>query len=183
VLEEEITVGPEDFEHIKVVGEGGYGRVVLVKKIDTKKYYAMKILEKSKIKTERSLEHIVTERKVLMNDSPFLLHLHFSFQTDRKLFFVTDFLPGGDLFHHLAKRGGRGFHPQVVHFFIAELALALEHLHQSGFIYRDMKLENVLLDEQGFFQSRYIFLVLRIYVGFFVRTHLFGRFWFVQRTS
>merc|ERR1712137_606817 len=146
---EEPICTPADFEQIETIGEGGYGKVKLVTKKSNGRIYAMKIIDKSKVKTESCIEHINTEKKVLVNNNPFLLHLYYSFQTATKLYFVTDFLPGGDLFHHLSRRKGRGFHPQVVRFFTAELVLALEHLHQCGVIYRDLKLENVLLDELG----------------------------------
>merc|ERR1712137_1343351 len=146
---EEPICTPADFEQIETIGERGYGKVKLVTKKSNGRIYAMKIIDKSKVKTESCIEHINTEKKVLVNNNPFLLHLYYSFQTATKLYFVTDFLPGGDLFHHLSRRKGRGFHPQVVRFFTAELVLALEHLHQCGVIYRDLKLENVLLDELG----------------------------------
>lgn len=123
--------------------------MVLVRKKDTGKIYATKIIEKSKLNTQHAIEHIMTEQKVLINDCPFLLHLHFSFHTKSKLYLVTDYLCGGDLFYHLSKRKSGGFHPRIVRFFIAELVLALAHLHKCGVIYRDLKLENVLLDEQG----------------------------------
>eukprot|EP00012_Vannella_robusta_P003908 CAMPEP_0206184374 /NCGR_PEP_ID=MMETSP0166-20121206/1182_1 /ASSEMBLY_ACC=CAM_ASM_000260 /TAXON_ID=95228 /ORGANISM="Vannella robusta, Strain DIVA3 518/3/11/1/6" /LENGTH=516 /DNA_ID=CAMNT_0053599381 /DNA_START=1 /DNA_END=1551 /DNA_ORIENTATION=+ len=137
---------PKDFEEVRLLGEGGYGKVKLVvKKDDPDTFYAMKIIDSDKIQ----VQSCITEKKVLINDSPFLLHLYYSFHTNSKLYFVTDFLPGGDLFYHLSKRKNRGFHPKVVRFFTAELVLALEHLHQCGVIYRDLKLENVLLDELG----------------------------------
>lgn len=138
-----------DFEKMTLLGEGGYGKVWLVKKQTTGKVYAMKVLEKSKIKSQKALEHTITEKQVLINNSPFLLHLHFSFQTPTKLYMITDYLAGGDMFFHLSKKNGSGFSSRVGRFFAAELVLALEHLHQCGVIYRDLKLENVLLDEQG----------------------------------
>ena len=109
----------------------------------------MKVVHKSIINSEKAIEHIVTEKKVLVNDSPFLLHLYYSFQTKSKLYLVTDFLAGGDMFFHLSKKNGQGFSQSVARFFICELVLALEHLHQCGVIYRDLKLENILLDSQG----------------------------------
>ena len=140
------SISPSDFEEVRLLGEGGYGKVKLVfKKDDPNTYYAMKIMDKEKIE----VQSCITEKKVLINDCPFLLHLYYSFHTNSKLYFVTDFLPGGDLFHHLSKRKNKGFHPKVVRFFTAELVLALEHLHHCGVVYRDLKLENVLLDELG----------------------------------
>lgn len=143
------SVGPDDFIQLKVLGEGGYGKVSLVKKKGTEQLYAMKAVLKNRIKSQKALEHIITEKKVLVNDSPFLLHLYYSFQTANKLYMVTDFLPGGDMFFHLSKKNGGGFSTPVSKFFCAELVLALEHLHQCGVVYRDLKLENVLLDARG----------------------------------
>ena len=141
----------------------------MVRKKDNGKIYALKAIEKSRVTSDKALEHILTEKKVLINDCPFLLHLHYSFQTATKLCLVTDFLGGGDLFFHLSKRRGFGFPPKISRFFTAELILALEHLHQCGVIYRDLKLENVLLDNDGslsfnfsfsFFPSFFFFLSL-----------------------
>ena len=134
---------------MEVLGEGGYGKVVLVRKKDSGQIYAMKIISKLKIQSDKALEHLITERRVLINDSPFLLHLYYSFQSASSLYLVTDFLAGGDMFFHLSNRQGRGFGCNVVRFFCAELVLALEYLHQCGVVYRDLKLENVLLDAQG----------------------------------
>ena len=147
--ETDLNVTADDFERIKVLGEGGYGKVTLVRKRGEEKTYAMKVIDKSKIRSQKALENIVSEKQVLINDSPFLLHLHYSFQTPQKIYLVTDFLPGGDMFFHLSKKAGKGFAPLVARFFCAEIVLALEHLHHSGVIYRDLKLENVLLDGSG----------------------------------
>eukprot|EP01095_Lingulamoeba_sp_RSL-Kostka_P000278 TRINITY_DN1043_c2_g1_i1.p1 TRINITY_DN1043_c2_g1~~TRINITY_DN1043_c2_g1_i1.p1 ORF type:complete len:576 (+),score=173.27 TRINITY_DN1043_c2_g1_i1:60-1787(+) len=144
---DEVTA--DDFEQISLLGEGGYGKVILVRKKDSGEIYAMKSMDKNRIKTQKALEHIITEKQVLINDSPFLLHLHYSFQTQNKLFMVTDFLSGGDMFFHLSNRQGNGFPVKACKFFIAEITLAIEHLHQAGIIYRDLKLENVLLDNIG----------------------------------
>ena len=111
----------------------------------------MKAIRKAKIKSQKAFEHIINEKKVLINDSPFLLHLHFAFQSPNKIYLITDFLAGGDLFFHLSKKIPGGFSISVSRFFCSEIVLALEHLHQSGVIYRDLKLENVLLDKIGWF--------------------------------
>jgi len=83
----------------------------------------------------------------MLNDNPFLVHLHYSFQTDDKLYFVMDCIPGGDLASHLDKKSK--FSEDEVRFIAAEIVLAVEHLHSCGIVYRDLKLENVLLDKEG----------------------------------
>ena len=78
---------------------------------------------------------------------PFIVELHFAFQTPERLYFVLDYVNGGDLFHHMRKKGK--FTEKEARFYAAELILALDHLHELGFIYRDLKPENVLLDSEG----------------------------------
>ena len=135
-LPDYMQVTKDDFETITLLGEGGYGKVTLVRKKDTRKVYAMKVLDKSKFRSQKAIEHLMTEKRVLVNDSPFLLHLQYSFQSATKLYMVTDFMAGGDMFFHLAKRRGRGFTVPVTRFFVAEITLALEHLHSAGVVYR-----------------------------------------------
>uniref|UniRef100_A0AAR2LHJ1 non-specific serine/threonine protein kinase n=1 Tax=Pygocentrus nattereri TaxID=42514 RepID=A0AAR2LHJ1_PYGNA len=121
---------PEQFDFRKVLGQGSFGKVFLVKKLtgpDAGQLYAMKVLKKATLK--------VSQTAVL------------SFQTEGKLYLILDFLRGGDLFTRLSKEVM--FTEEDVKFYLAELALALDHLHGLGIIYRDLKPENILLDEQG----------------------------------
>uniref|UniRef100_A0A8C7LN42 non-specific serine/threonine protein kinase n=1 Tax=Oncorhynchus kisutch TaxID=8019 RepID=A0A8C7LN42_ONCKI len=114
---------PSQFELLKVLGQGSYGKVFLVRKIrgsDRGQLYAMKVLRKATLK---------------------------AFQTEGKLYLILDFLRGGDLFTRLSKEVM--FTEEDVKFYLAELALALDHLHSLGIIYRDLKPENILLDEEG----------------------------------
>jgi len=83
----------------------------------------------------------------MLNDNPFLVHLYYSFQTTEQLYFVMDFISGGDLAFHLDQKGK--FNEKEVRFITAEIVLALEHLHSCGIVYRDLKLENILLDKDG----------------------------------
>jgi len=101
--EKEKKVTVEDFRQLKVIGRGGFGRVLLVEKKDSKQVYAMKVLKKGVIAARGEVEHTRTERSVLSKlDHPFLAKLHWSFQSDENLYFIMDFINGGELFHHLA---------------------------------------------------------------------------------
>ncbi|XP_010582129.1 PREDICTED: ribosomal protein S6 kinase alpha-5 isoform X3 [Haliaeetus leucocephalus] len=146
-------VGIENFELLKVLGTGAYGKVFLVRKVsghDAGKLYAMKVLKKATIvQKAKTTEHTRTERQVLehIRQSPFLVTLHYAFQTDTKLHLILDYINGGELFTHLSHR--ERFSESEVQIYIGEIVLALEHLHKLGIIYRDIKLENILLDSDG----------------------------------
>jgi len=138
----------ESFDMLKVLGRGVSGKVMLAKKKDTGKLYAMKIMKKSSIIKTNQVEHISGERKILEAlQHPFLMTLRYAFQTKDKLYFVLDYFPGGELFFHLKRK--RRFSEAVAQIYVAEIALALGHLHSKGIIYRDLKPENILLDENG----------------------------------
>jgi len=141
-------ISVDDFRKIKVIGKGGFGRVLLVEKKDTKKVYAMKILKKGVIAARGEIEHTRTEKSVLSKlDHPFLAKLHWSFQTDENLYFVMDFINGGELFHHLSIE--KRFSDDRARFYAAEIVSGMEYLHTHGVIYRDLKPENLLLSHRG----------------------------------
>lgn len=141
-------VGVEDFDLLKVVGKGSFGKVMLVRKKDNGKVYAMKVLNKKTIVERNEVEHTKSERAILMKlNHPFLVRLHYSFQTPDKLYFIMDFVNGGELFFHLQK--DRRFSEERVRFYAAEIAAGLEYLHSQGVIYRDLKPENLLLTADG----------------------------------
>uniref|UniRef100_A0A8C7WE28 Ribosomal protein S6 kinase n=1 Tax=Oncorhynchus mykiss TaxID=8022 RepID=A0A8C7WE28_ONCMY len=141
---------PSQFELLKVLGQGSYGKVFLVRKIkgsDRGQLYAMKVLRKATLKV-RDRVRSKMERDILAEvNHPFIVKLHYAFQTEGKLYLILDFLRGGDLFTRLSKEVM--FTEEDVKFYLAELALALDHLHSLGIIYRDLKPENILLDEEG----------------------------------
>ncbi|XP_029767033.1 ribosomal protein S6 kinase alpha-4 [Terrapene carolina triunguis] len=149
----EEKVGMENFELLKVLGTGAYGKVFLVRKMtghDVGKLYAMKVLRKAAIvQKAKTTEHTRTERTVLehVRASPFLVTLHYAFQTGSKLHLILDYVSGGELFTHLYQRDH--FKEEEVRIYAGEIVLALEHLHKLGIIYRDVKLENILLDSEG----------------------------------
>ncbi|CAK7566197.1 MAG: Serine/threonine-protein kinase [Sporothrix epigloea] len=143
--------GPDDFEILRLIGKGTFGQVYQVRKRDTRRIYAMKVLSKKKIVQKKEVAHTVGERNILVrtatSDSPFIVGLKFSFQTPSDLYLVTDYMSGGELFWHLQKEGR--FEEGRAKFYIAELILAIEHLHDNNIVYRDLKPENILLDANG----------------------------------
>ncbi|XP_067852940.1 ribosomal protein S6 kinase alpha-6 isoform X1 [Heptranchias perlo] len=141
---------PTQFELLKVLGQGSFGKVFLVRKAigpDAGQLYAMKVLKKATLKV-RDRVRTKMERDILVEvNHPFIVKLHYAFQTEGKLYLILDFLRGGDIFTRLSKEVM--FTEEDVKFYLAELALALDHLHSLGIVYRDLKPENILLDEGG----------------------------------
>ncbi|KAI9216696.1 kinase-like domain-containing protein [Blastocladiella britannica] len=137
-----------DFDLLKVLGRGSFGKVLQVRKKDTGRIYAMKILSKKDIVARKEVAHTLSERNVLVQaNSPFIVGLKFSFQTPDRLYLVLDYMNGGELFFRLQKE--QVFSEERAKFYTAELTLAIEHLHRYGIVYRDLKPENVLLDSTG----------------------------------
>ena len=165
--------GPQDFQVLKLLGKGTFGQVYQVKGKKTNKIYAMKVLSKSVIIKKNEIAHTIGERNILVKTSqdnkdkfsandidvdvngssnnskrcPFIVGLKFSFQTPTDLYLVIDFMAGGELFWHLQKAGR--FSELRSKFYIAELVVALEYLHDNDIVYRDLKPENILLDSEG----------------------------------
>lgn len=140
----------DDFILMKVIGKGSYGKVMLVRHNTdiSDKVYAMKMLRKDNVIKRNQVEHTKTERNVLEAVShPFIVTLHYAFQTPKKLYFVLEYCPGGELFFHLS-RAGR-FAEGRCRFYASEILLAIEYLHRLNIIYRDLKPENILLDADG----------------------------------
>lgn len=138
----------DDFEILKVLGKGTFGKVVMCKEKATGEIMAMKILKKDVIVAKDEISHTLTENRVLqMTQHPFLTCLKYSFQTTDRLCFVMEYVRGGELFFHLSRE--RVFSEDRTRFYGAEITLGIQYLHELGVVYRDLKLENLLLDEKG----------------------------------
>ncbi|XBW36696.1 hypothetical protein QEN19_002271 [Hanseniaspora menglaensis] len=138
----------EDFKTVKVIGKGAFGEVRLVQKVDTGKIYAMKTLLKSEMFKKDQLAHVKAERDVLAGaDSPWVVSLYYSFQDPQYLYLIMEFLPGGDLMTMLIR--WQIFTEDVTRFYMAECILAIEAIHKLGFIHRDIKPDNILIDIKG----------------------------------
>jgi serine/threonine protein kinase len=141
-------IGLEDFDLLKVIGKGSFGKVIQVCKKDTKRIYAMKVMNKKVIVEKNDTEHIKAERRILQKvRHPFLMTLHMSFQTPDKLYLVMDFVNGGELFTHM--QSVDNFDQDRTRFYVAEITLGVAYLHSLGVIYRDLKPENILLTSDG----------------------------------
>uniref|UniRef100_A0A8C5Q6Y5 non-specific serine/threonine protein kinase n=1 Tax=Leptobrachium leishanense TaxID=445787 RepID=A0A8C5Q6Y5_9ANUR len=137
-----------DFDYLKLLGKGTFGKVILVREKATGRYYAMKILRKDVIIAKDEVAHTVTESRVLQNTRhPFLTALKYAFQTSDRLCFVMEYANGGELFFHLSRE--RVFTEDRARFYGAEIVSALEYLHSRNVVYRDIKLENLMLDKDG----------------------------------
>ncbi|KAJ1982692.1 hypothetical protein H4R34_001629 [Dimargaris verticillata] len=142
-------VGLDDFLVLRLIGRGAYGKVFLVQHKASGQYFAMKTVHKGRLaQCERDMAFTKAERTILEDvKHPFIVQLFYAFQTETKLYLILEYVSGGELFHHMNTE--RLFTERVARFFVAELVLALEHLHALGIIYRDLKPENCLIDRDG----------------------------------
>ncbi|KAI0969313.1 Pkinase-domain-containing protein [Xylaria arbuscula] len=137
-----------DFDLLRTLGTGSFGRVHLVQSKHNQRFYAVKVLKKAQVVKMKQVEHTNDERRMLGEvKHPFLITLWGTFQDPRNLYMVMDFVEGGELFSLLRKSGR--FPNPVAKFYAAEVTLALEYLHSRNIIYRDLKPENLLLDRHG----------------------------------
>ena len=138
----------EDFKTLKTLGKGSFGKVYLVKNINTDKIYAMKVLDKQFVIQKKQISHTKTERIALEKlKHPFIVKLRYAFQDIKNLYFITEFLQGGELFFHLRKNSG--YKEKAVKFYMSQVLLALEFMHNNNYIYRDLKPENIMIDREG----------------------------------
>ncbi|KAL7026087.1 hypothetical protein ACKWTF_013785 [Chironomus riparius] len=137
------------FVKIKPIGVGAFGEVNLVQKIDTPNHlYAMKTLRKADVLKRNQVAHVKAERDILAEaDNEWVVKLYYSFQDKDNLYFVMDYIPGGDLMSLLIKKGI--FEEELARFYIAELTCAIDSVHKMGFIHRDIKPDNILIDRKG----------------------------------
>ena len=143
-----IKIKNEDFERLKLIGKGSFGDVFLVKLKSNEKIYAMKILDKEKIKSYDQEEHTKSERDLMVKiNCPFIVDIKYAFQDKQYLYMVTEFMQGGEMFFHLFKE--KRFTNEKAKFYLVEIILAIEFLHKNHMMYRDLKPENVLLDKNG----------------------------------
>lgn len=145
---EEAQLTLQDFEAVQVLGKGSFAEVYLVKLINSGQLYAMKVLRKEKLLMQNVIRYAITERNILSRIShPFIAKLNFAFQSEDKLYLVLDYYSGGCLSYYINKE--RHFTEDITRFFAAEIVLAIEELHKNNIIYRDLKPDNVLIDQNG----------------------------------
>ena len=138
-----------DFDPLYLIGTGSLGKVILVRYKKNKNIYAMKELSKSKIKINKQEENSKSERDLMIElTNPFIVNIKFAFQDETKLYIVSEFLQGGDMFYHM-HHSTINFTESTVKFYIIELILAIEFLHENNVIYRDLKPENILMNSEG----------------------------------
>jgi len=138
----------KDFQQLQTLGTGTFGRVYLVKHKNNGKYFAMKVLKKSEVVRLKQVEHVNSERQILSQlCNPFIVKLYKSFSDEQCLYMLLEYVIGGELFSHLRKAGR--FTNEVTRFYAAEIVSAIEYMHGFDIVYRDLKPENLLLDNTG----------------------------------
>ncbi|KAM6345599.1 serine/threonine-protein kinase 32B isoform 2-T2 [Podargus strigoides] len=148
VFDENEDVNFDHFQILRAIGKGSFGKVCIVQKRDTKKMYAMKYMNKQKCIERDEVRNVFRELQIMQGlEHPFLVNLWYSFQDEEDMFMVVDLLLGGDLRYHLQQNVH--FNEGTVKLYICELALSLDYLQRYHIIHRDIKPDNILLDEHA----------------------------------
>lgn len=148
-LQDKSNVELQDFNIKALIGEGGFGKVYMVQKIDTKAVYAMKAIRKEDLIRTKQIESTLLEKSILEHaNHPFIVTTEFVIATEYKIYFIMQLVRGGELFNQLKIH--QRFTETRARFYVAQIALALGHLHKKKIVYRDLKPENVLLDGDGY---------------------------------
>jgi protein-serine/threonine kinase len=146
----DVQVGPQSFEKLKLLGKGDVGKVYLVREKETKRLYAMKILNKREMVERKKIKRVLAEQGILATaNHPFIVSLYHSFQSEDHLYLCMEYCMGGEFFRALQTRRMKCISENDAKFYAAEVTAALEYLHLMGFIYRDLKPENILLHQSG----------------------------------
>lgn len=145
--EEKVTL--KDFEVMGVIGRGTFGKVFLAKLKTTEVLFAIKSLRKDVLVEAGQIENVKLEKEILLAcNHPFLAGMEFVFQSDTRLYFVIEFLRGGELYKHFLKK--RRFQEEEAKFYSAQIAMAIGHLHKQSILHRDLKLENIMINSDGY---------------------------------
>ncbi|XP_052533023.1 serine/threonine-protein kinase 32C isoform X3 [Tympanuchus pallidicinctus] len=148
VFDEREDVNFDHFQILRAIGKGSFGKVCIVQKRDTEKMYAMKYMNKQQCIERDEVRNVFRELEILQEiEHVFLVNLWYSFQDEEDMFMVVDLLLGGDLRYHLQQNVQ--FTEETVRLYLCEMALALDYLRSQHIIHRDVKPDNILLDEQG----------------------------------
>ncbi|KAF2074596.1 hypothetical protein CYY_004103 [Polysphondylium violaceum] len=138
----------KEFKQVRVIGTGTFGKVYLVQNVNDRKFYAMKCLNKAYVVQLKQVEHLNSEKSILASiHHPFIVNLYQAFQDEKKLYLLFEYVAGGEVFTHL--RRSMKFTNSTAKFYAAEIVLALEFLHKQNIVYRDLKPENLLIDNEG----------------------------------
>ena len=147
---EHLSFKPTDFDYLTLVGKGSFGKVCKVRHKGTNRIYAMKIISKANFQTIRNVVEVRRERAILETvNSPFIVKFYGFFQSEERLYFLFDFLSGGELFYHTKCAPNHHFSEETARFYLAEIACALEHLRLRNIVHRDIKGDNFVLDADG----------------------------------
>ncbi|CAD7698152.1 unnamed protein product [Ostreobium quekettii] len=138
-----------ELEPLQTIGTGSFSRVRLVRNNNNGKYCALKSLKKAHLMKLKQVEHVISEKKILGEvHHPFIANLISTYQDAQCVYMLLEYVPGGELFYHLKKAGRFGV--STVRFYVAGIAVVLEHLHAQNIVYRDLKPENIMIDTNGY---------------------------------